>query len=179
MPAPIGPTRMTEPRTETSGNQRSTSSSGPPAKTFSVPDATSVRLPSTGESSNPAPVGSSTVCSREVAAGETVDIWITVVASEAPAATPSGPSITSCSATGSVTMMITASARRAASAGLSAAMAPSSTSGCAFSIVRFQTTSSWPESRSRRAIRLPMPPSPMTATVLMPNQGKPWENRPP
>ena len=102
-----------------------------------------------------------------MASGETVDIWIKVVASEAPAATPSGPSVTSRSASGSATIVITTSALRAASAGLSAATAPSSVNGFALSVVRFQTTSSLPASSSRRAMRMPIAPSPMKATVML------------
>src|ERR671937_85994 len=39
-------------------------------------------------------------------------------------------------------------------------------SGAAFSAFRFHTTSSWPASRRRRATRLPIAPSPTTATTL-------------
>src|SRR6266496_4202668 len=51
-----------------------------------------------------------------------------------------------------------------AEAGVSTATAPRSTSGSALSGDRFQTITSNPASSSRPAIRLPIPPSPITAT---------------
>jgi hypothetical protein len=53
------------------------------------------------------------------------------------------------------------SAARAASVAVAATRGKPS----AFAAVRFQTTTSWPASRNRRAIRLPIAPSPMTATL--------------
>ena len=61
---------------------------------------------------------------------------------------------------------MTTSARRAASAGVRAAVAPSATSGVTFSRILFQTVTSWPAEMRRPAMRLPMAPSPMTATLL-------------
>ncbi len=84
----------------------------------------------------------------------------------APATTPFGPSVTSCSACGFATIVIATSARRAATAGLSARVAPSATSSAALAAVLFQTISSWPASRRRRAMRLPIAPSPTKATAL-------------
>ena len=80
---------------------------------------------------------------------------------------PSGPSVTARRAAGSATIVMSASARRAASAGLPADAAPSSTSSAAFSGVRFHTITSCPAARNRRANREPIAPSPITATVLM------------
>ena len=77
-----------------------------------------------------------------IASGPTVDISITVVEAPAPAAMPSGPSVTARSAAGSDTTVTTASARRAASAGLAAGGAPRDTRSSAFSGVRFHTITS-------------------------------------
>src|SRR5439155_8610879 len=71
-----------------------------------------------------------------------------------------------CSAPGSDTIVTTTSAPHAASAGLSARVAPSSASVVALAGSRFQTTSSFPPSRRRRAMRLPIAPSPTTATLF-------------
>src|SRR5204862_358428 len=81
--------------------------------------------------------------------------------------TPSCPSVTSTSARGSATIVITTSTRPARSAGLAAATTPAAASGSALAGSRFQTTSSWPASASRRAIRLPIAPSPTTPTVAI------------
>src|SRR5207244_883116 len=96
-------------------------------------------LPSTGASSNDVPGGSSEA-RRSTAAGPTVEDWITVVDESDPASTPSGPSVTSRSAAGSETIVITASARRAASAGEEHAAAPRSVAGLSALAVRFHTT---------------------------------------
>ena len=96
--------------------------------------------PSTGASSKAS--SASSEARRAVESGPTVDIWITVVPSPRPAATPSGPSVTSASACGSATIVITASTRPATSAGLSATWAPATASGSAFERSRFQTTRS-------------------------------------
>jgi hypothetical protein len=61
---------------------------------------------------------------------------------------------------------MTTSELAAASAALAAAVAPDATSGSAFAPVRFQTVSLLPASSSRLAMRLPIPPSPTTATLV-------------
>src|SRR2546423_9137884 len=134
-------------------------------KTVSVPSSASERLPRTGASSRPVR-SPSTDASRRTASAPTVDISITVAPAPTPAATPSPPSVTSRNAAGSATIVSTTSARAAASAGVAAAPAPASTSGAAFSAARFQTTRSWPASRRRRAMRLPIAPSPTPATPV-------------
>jgi hypothetical protein len=68
--------------------------------------------------------------------------------------------VTSRSASAFVSIVIVTSAAAAASAGDAATSGNSS----AFSLVRFQTTTSFPASRSRRAIRPPIAPRPSTAT---------------
>ena len=83
-----------------------------------------------------------------------------------PAATPSGPSTTECTAIGSASIMTTASAPRAASAGDAASRAPASTSGCARPGERFHTASAWPRARMFAAIGAPMVPSPRNATFI-------------
>src|SRR5438105_2662599 len=164
VPAPTGPRCRTVPNVDSSGSQRSNGSCPPPTKTLSVPASTSATLPSTGESRSPS--SGSSAASLEVESGPTVDIWISVAPSPSPATTPSGPSVTSTNARGSATIVITASARRDASAGVSAARAPAATNGSALAGSRFQTTSSCPASTSRRAIRLPIAPSPTTPTAV-------------
>jgi hypothetical protein len=54
--------------------------------------------------------------------------------------------------------------RDAASPGVGAAVAPRARSGSALPGERFQTSTSWPASRSRSAMRLPIAPAPTTAT---------------
>jgi hypothetical protein len=80
---------------------------------------------------------------------------------------PSDPSVTASRAAESATIVMTTSARRAASAGVVAAVAPASTSDSAFAGVRFHTVSSCPASSSRRAIRPPIPPTPIKAILVM------------
>src|SRR5438105_1647265 len=63
-------------------------------------------------------------------------------------------------ALGSATQETTTSETSASSLGVRASRAPRSTSGFAFSGVRFQTASGNPLSRNCRAMRLPMRPSP-------------------
>src|SRR5215467_15934661 len=106
---------MADPSTDNSGMTRSTSSAGPPAKTVSDPDSASARLPRTGASTSPMPAGRAEA-SQATAARPTVDISTTVSDGYAPAAIPSGPSVTDRSASGSLSIVISTPARLAASA---------------------------------------------------------------
>jgi len=96
-----------------------------------------------------------------------VDISTTVSDAPAPATTPSGPSVTARSAAGPVTIVISASERLAASAGVAAGIAPSPASRSALSADLFHTITSWPAATNRAAMRLPIAPSPATATAVM------------
>src|SRR5439155_143953 len=80
-------------------------------------------------------------------AGPTVDVSMSTEPDRRPASTPPSPSATARNAAGSVTMVMTNSPERAASAGVAATLAPASVSGSARLLVRFHTVSSWPESR--------------------------------
>ena len=102
-----------------------------------------------------------------MAAGPAVDISTTASDAPAPATTPSDPSVTARSAPGSATIVITTSARLAACAGVAAVIAPSPASRSAFSADLFHTVTSWPAATSRAAMRLPIAPSPTTATAVM------------
>src|SRR3954463_4094944 len=64
-------------------------------------------------------------------------------------------------------MVMTASAPVTASAGDEAAAAPWSINGAVLLLVRFQTVTSWPASRSRVAIGLPISPRPRKASLLI------------
>jgi hypothetical protein len=165
-PAPSGPTWRTEPRLESNGSACSTSATGPPTKIVSEPASALPRLPNTGASSRGVPAGK-TDARRATPAGPTVDISITVSVASAPAAMLSSPSLTARSAAGSETIVIRTSARRAASAGLPAAVAPRSMICASLAGVRFQTMISWPAESNRCAIRLPIAPSPTTAIALI------------
>jgi hypothetical protein len=132
----------------------------------SDPDSASARLPRTGASTSPV-AGGSTDASRATAAGPTVDISTTVSDALAPAAIPSGPAVTARRAAGSATIVISNSAWLAASAGVAAGVAPSSASGPAFAADLVQTITPWPAASSRAAMRLPIAPSPTTATAVM------------
>src|SRR5690349_14098281 len=68
-------------------------------------------------------------------------------------------------------MVKTISLSSAASRGLSTQTAPASSSGSAFSGVRFQTWTVWPASSSRRTIAVPMPPSPTYPNSATPSSG--------
>jgi len=84
------------------------------------------------------------------------------------AAAPSGPNSTSSSAAGVASIVHTASAPPAASAGEAARRAPFCTAGRAFSAVRFHTVTSWPASTSRMAIGSPIRPRPRNAIWAAP-----------
>ena len=73
---------------------------------------------------------------------------------------PSGPSVTACTAAVFVTIVKTMSLHSATSRGVSAHAMPASSSGCAFSRVRFQPVTEWPASSRRRAMPPPITPSP-------------------
>src|SRR3954470_983882 len=73
---------------------------------------------------------------------------------------PSSPPVTACTAAVFVTMVKTMSLRSATSRGLSAHCAPASSSGSAFSRVRFQTCTVCPAARRRRVTELPITPRP-------------------
>jgi hypothetical protein len=120
----------------------------------------------TGASTKPVPAGSRALTASAVS-GPTVDISTRQAVGAMAPATPSGPSATASSAAGSASMVITISASRAASAGVRAARAPSSTSGPVRPAVRFQTIRSWPAARTRPAIGVPIRPSPRKAMVVM------------
>ena len=77
---------------------------------------------------------------------------------------PSAPSVTARTAAVFVTIVKTTSLRSATSRGVSAQRAPASSSGSAFSRVRFHTVTSWPAASSRRTIALPITPSPTYPT---------------
>src|SRR5215472_7142920 len=102
---------------------RSTPSVGPPTKITSDPDSASALLPRTGASSSLVP-GGSEEASQVTAVGPTVDMSTTVSGGRAPAAIPCGPCVTERSACGSLSMVISTSARLAASAGVAASAAP-------------------------------------------------------
>src|SRR5262249_28387162 len=156
----------TEPTAARTGDTRSTSWAGPPARITSDPDSASARLPRTGASSSLV-AGGSAVANRATAPGPTVDISTTVSDALAPAPTPSGPSVPARGAGGWATTVISPPARPGAPAGVPAGTAPSSASGPAFPADLFQTVTSWPAATSRAATRLPIAPSPATATAVM------------
>ncbi len=156
----------------------STSRAGPPTKITRDPDSASARLPRTGVSSSPVPGGSADA-SQATAAGPTVDMSSTVSGGRAPAAIPSCPSVTDRSACGSLSIVINTPARAAASAGVAAATAPRLASGATFPGDLFQTVTSCPASRSRAAMRLPIAPSPTTATAVIPAPSGRRDMRPP
>src|SRR5215467_6499338 len=65
-----------------------------------------------------------------------------------------------------MTIVISTSEWLAASAGVAAVIAPSSASRSAFSADLFHTITSWPAATNRAAMRLPIAPSPTTATAV-------------
>src|SRR5882672_1424697 len=73
---------------------------------------------------------------------------------------PSGPPVTAFTAAVFVTIVKVISLSAATSRGLSAQRAPASSSGSAFSRVRFQTVTVWPASSRRRTTPPPITPRP-------------------
>ncbi len=96
--------------------------------------------------------------------GPIVDMSITVAPEASAATTPSGPSRTSRTTSGVASIVITASAPAAASAGESATRAAPSIAS-ARARVRFHTVTAWPASIRRVAIGAPIAPSPRNASL--------------
>ncbi len=86
-----------------------------------------------------------------------------IVSGRADSITPFGPRRTASTLGVSVTQVITTSASRAASAGVSAQAAPASMTGWALLLVREWTMREWPALRRFSAMGAPMIPVPMNA----------------
>ena len=102
-----------------------------------------------------------------MASRETVLMLITRPSARSPSARPPGPLTTSARASGPVTMMTTAAAVAASSAGVSWTVTPSRRKGSARSGLRLYTWSPKPALRTFRAMGAPMVPRPMKPTVSL------------
>ena len=167
-PLPTGPRWTTSrPSTASSGRAASTVAASPPARNSSSPPAACTRLPVTGASRKRQPRSIAVSASRSVQAGESVLDSIRSAPGRAAASAPSGPIHTARDASSSATMLRMTSAPAAASRGVAARTAPSASSACARSGLRFQTVSGNPAPTSRRAMPPPITPKPRTATLVI------------
>ncbi len=133
----------------------------------SVPVSAAGEDPVTGASTNARPRSESCPPSSLAVDGAIVDMSTTSAPGGAALAAPSGPSRTDSTCGPSTTIVITASASRAASAGVAAARVPcSAAQSAAVARVRFHTVTSWPARTSWSAMREPMIPRPMKATRM-------------
>ncbi len=155
--------RRTSPSASRIGRARSRAASSPAANSSPLPVSIAVMLPSTGHSTNFAPVCSITGCSSLTTSGPAVLISINTWSRAALTAPPS-PRYAARIAPASVRIETTISASSTASAGAAATRPTPSVS--ARSRVRFHSVSSWPSALSRRAIAPPILPVPRIATRI-------------
>ena len=125
-PEPDRPRYLGVPSSESRSACRSNTSRSPPTKITSVPLSTDGTLPSTGASS--IGTGARRSATEAIEVGPTVDMSMRVASEEMAEAAPSDPNRTSSSALPSVTIVMTTSASRTASAGVPARRAPAATS---------------------------------------------------
>src|SRR4051794_6132782 len=165
-PWPTGPHGTTSsPIASNSGRARSSCAASPPTMIVSVPSSALGEDPDTGASRKATPrVPSSSPIDR-ASAGAIVLMSTQSVPGPAPATAPSRPRSSSRTCGPSTTIVITAPAPRAASAGVAATSPPwACAQPSAVLRVRFHTTRSNPARARFAAIREPMIPSPRKAT---------------
>ena len=129
----------------------------------SVPASAPIVPPETGASSTSMECAASAAASSRASAGGAVDMSMQSEPAASPSARPPGPSVARRTAAGDGSIVIAASAPRAASR----ALAQRSTPSTAASGSRSKPRTSWPAATSRAVIGRPMRPSPtnaMTAT---------------
>src|SRR5829696_3204449 len=146
------------------GSTWSKAARSPPTITDICPAASVAGLPETGQSRKAAPVARTRSASAALASGAIVLVSAQTTPSRSPASTPSGPSAVASIAAVLVSIVNSTSTDSASSRGVSAHPIPASSSGCAFSFVRFQPTTVKPASSRRCAMPAPMAPSPAMPT---------------
>ena len=117
--------------------------------------------PVTGASRKSMPRSAHRAASRRASSGETVLESMNRLPRFSASSAPCAPNITSSSAGGSLTMVISTSTCAASSRGFAASFAPSRTRSSAFDFVRFHTTSGNPAFSKLRPMGLPISPSPI------------------
>src|SRR5215207_4860604 len=142
----------------------SKASRSPPTITDISPAASVAGLPDTGQSRNDAPVARTRSASATLASGAIVLISAQTVRSRRPESTPSSPFAVASTAAVFVSIVNSTSTDAASSRGVSAQPMPARTSGSAFSLVRFQPTTSYSASSSRCAMPAPIAPRPAKPT---------------
>lgn len=167
-PAPGPPMRrIVEPNVSSSGSARSNAPSSPPTMIASVPFSAPRGPPLTGASSTETPRSRPASASRRATLGSEVLVSTTRLSEDAPASTPRGPSTTLSTSFGVGSEVIVTSAPSAAPAGSSARSAPSEHSASTAGETGSQTITPCPAPISRRDIRAPIRPTPITATRVM------------
>src|SRR5215213_7250792 len=158
---PLGQMYVTfGPMARSTSSMCSNASRLPPAMTDIWPAARVAGLPETGQSRNEAPVARTRSASSTLASGAIVLISAHTAPSRRPESTPSSPPAIASIAAVFVNIVNSTSTDAASSRGVSAQAIPASSSGWAFSLVRFQPDSSCPLSSNRPAMPAPIAPRP-------------------
>src|SRR5215207_5012000 len=162
---PFGPMYVTlGPMACSSSATWSKAARSPPTITDISPAASVAGLPETGQSRNDAPVARTRSASATLASGAIVLMSAQIVPSPRPASTPSAPAAVASMAAVFVNIVNSTSTDAASSRGVSAQPMPASSSGWAFSFVRFHPTTSYPASSRRCAMPPPIAPRPAKPT---------------